>query len=227
LWWDRRLGLALVVLAAANGVGFWSYERALGVRPNDPGYSLLIYDVGGKISMVLLLLAPFAFAPLAIGRWLWLGAPLLAEIVFMRPWNYEPSRIGSHYVAPLLAVTAIAAACGVARNPRFTRAIVPCAIVVLLFFNDGVLRPGRWPYIVDWNAYGRAVALRDGGRDALIRRGEEGVWAVAAANPKVRLDPRPDPNFPGCPAYDTDARAFFASLAGRMPARICGGVPVP
>ncbi len=42
--------------------------------------------------MVVLLLAPFAFAPLVVGRWLLLALPLLAEIVFMRPWNYEPSR---------------------------------------------------------------------------------------------------------------------------------------
>jgi uncharacterized membrane protein len=226
LWWDRRIGLALVVLAMANGVGFWTFERAMGVRPNDPGYSLLIYNPAGKVSMLLLLLAPFAFAPLALGRWLLLGAPLLAEIVFMRPWNYEPSRIGSHYVAPLLAATALAAACGVARDPRFTRAIVPCAIIVMLLFNDAVLRPGRWPYVVDWNAYARAVALRESERSVLLRRGDEGVWAVAAANPNVRLDPRPDPHFPGCPAYDTDAAAFFSSLAGRMPLHLCGGVPV-
>jgi uncharacterized membrane protein len=226
LWWDRRIGLALVVLAMANGVGFWTFERAMGVRPNDPGYSLLIYNPAGKVSMLLLLLAPFAFAPLALGRWLLLGAPLLAEIVFMRPWNYEPSRIGSHYVAPLLAATALAAACGVARDPRFTRAIVPCAIIVMLLFNDAVLRPGRWPYVVDWNAYARAVALRESDRSVLLRRGDEGVWAVAAANPNVRLDPRPDPHFPGCPAYDTDAAAFFSSLAGRMPLHLCGGVPL-
>jgi uncharacterized membrane protein len=226
LWWDRRIGLALVVLAMANGVGFWTFERALGVRPNDPGYSLVIYNPAGKISMLLLLLAPFAFAPLAVGRWLLLGAPLLAEIVFMRPWNYEPSRIGSHYVAPLLAATALAAACGVARDPRFTRAIVPCAIIVMLLFNDAVLRPGRWPYIVNWNAYARAVALRESDRSVLLRRGDEGVWAVAAANPTVRLDPRPDPHFPGCPAYDTDAAAFFSSLTGHLPLHLCGGVPV-
>jgi len=60
----------------------------------------------------------------------------------------------------------------------------------------------------------------------LIRRSKEGVWAVAAANPKVRLDPRPDPHFPGCPAYDTNAAAFFASLTGRAPSSVCGGVPM-
>ncbi|HVN68213.1 MAG TPA: DUF2079 domain-containing protein [Candidatus Binatia bacterium] len=226
LWWDRRAGLALCVLATANCVGFWTFERALGVRPNDPGYSLQVFDAAGKASMVLLLLAPFAFSPLAIGRRLLLGAPLLAEIVFMRPWNYEPSRIGSHYIAPLLAATAVAAAFGVARDVRFARALVPCAVVVALLFNETVLRPGRWPYVVDWSAYARAAALRGSGEATTIRRGEEGVWAVAAANANVRLDPHPDPNFPNCPAYDTDARAFFSSLAGSAPQRVCGGVPL-
>lgn len=227
LWWDRRIGLALCVLAIANGVGFWTFERALGAHPNDPGYSWQIFDWGGKVSMVLLLLAPFAFSPLAAGRWLLLGAPLLAEIVFMRPWNYEASRIGSHYVAPLLAATGVAAAIGVAKDLRFLRAVVPCAIVVMLLFNDTVLRPGRWPYVVDWGAYARAVALRESGSAVLLRRGDEGVWAVAAANPNVRLDSRPDARFPNCPAYDTNASAFFTALAGRAPARLCGGVPLP
>ena len=39
----------------------------------------------------------------------------------------------------------------------------------MLLFNDTVLRPGRWPYIVDWNAYARAVAIREGGRAVLLR----------------------------------------------------------
>jgi hypothetical protein len=144
----------------------------------------------------------------------------------MQPWNYDPSRLGSHYVAPLLAGTAIAAAFGLGRVPGFARAMVPCALVVTLLFNDTVLRPGRWPYIVDWNAYARAVALRDSGQAELLPRRDEGVWAVSAANPNVRLDPRPDPKFARCPAYDTNAGAFFASLRGRAPARRCGGVPL-
>jgi uncharacterized membrane protein len=226
LWWDQRIGLALCVLAVTNGVGFWTFERAIGARPNDPGYSLEIFNIGSKISMVLLLLAPFAFAPLMVGRWLLLVAPLLAEIVFMRPWNYEPSRIGSHYIAPLLAVTAIAAAFGLARRPVLGRAVVPSALIVMLLFNDNVLRPGRWPYIVDWNAYSNAVQIRESGHAVVLFRRDEGVWAVAAANPDVRLDPRPDPLFPNCPAYDTNGAAFFAGLAGRPPPRLCGGVPI-
>jgi uncharacterized membrane protein len=225
IWWDRRIGLALLTLGVLNGVGFWTFERAFGVHPNDPGYSLSVYNPFGKLSMILLLLAPFAFAPLAAGRWLLLGIPLLAEIAFMKPWNYEPSRIGSHYIAPILAATAVAAAFGLASDSRFTRAVVPCALVVMLLFNDTVLRPGRWPYVVDWDAYARAVAIRDAAAPILLRRGDEGAWAIAAANPDVRLDPHPDPHFPGCPAYNTNAAAFFGSLFGRMPAHLCGGVP--
>jgi uncharacterized membrane protein len=226
IWWDRRIGVALAMLAVVNGAGFWLLERAAGVHPNDPGYSLQIFNPGSKVGMMVLLLAPFAFAPVAVGRWLLLAAPLLAEILFMRPWNYEPSRLGSHYVAPLMAATAAGAAFGVAREVRFARWMVPCALVAMLAFNDDVLRPGRWPFVVDWSAYERAVALRESGRSVLLARGDEGVWAVASANRSVRLDPRPDPHSPGCPAYDTDATAFFASLRGTMPAHLCGGVPL-
>ena len=227
IWWDRRIGFALAVLALCNGAGFWIAEHLATSSPNIPPYGVAISDPSGKLTMTFLLLAPFAFAPVAVGRWLLLAAPLLAEIVFMRPWNYEASRVGSHYTAALLAAASIAAAFGVRRYPAFARAMIPCALIVTLFiFNDTVLRPGRWPYIVDWNAYARATALRDGERGALLRRRDEGVWAVAAANSQVRLDPRPDPQYVACPAYDTNAAAFFASLAGRMPEHLCGGVPV-
>jgi uncharacterized membrane protein len=227
LWWDRRIGLVVGALALLNGAVFGIAERLMGAHPNVPSYGFAIYDAGGKLGMIALLLAPFAFAPVAIGRWLLLGAPMLAEIVFMKPWNYEPSRVGSHYTAPLLAATSVAAAFGLRRYAGFARAMLPCALVVMLIFNDTVVRLGRWPYVVDWRGYAAAVALRDGGRPALLFRRDEGAWAVAAANPQVRLDPKPDPKSPLCPAYDTNAPAFFASLRGQAPRRLCGGVPMP
>jgi hypothetical protein len=153
---------------------------------------------------------------------------MLVEIVFMQPWNYEPSRIGSHYTAPLLAAVSVAAIVGVRRFPKLVPAIIPCALLVtLVIFSDTAVRPGRWPYVVDWNAYRRAQTIRDASQTVLLPRREEGVWAVAAVNPRVQLDPRRDPHFVACPAYDTDARAFFRSLHGEMPAHLCGGVPVP
>lgn len=227
LWWDRRLGASIAALAALNGLAYAGIMALAHVHPNDPPYGWAVHDVSGKFTLVSLLFAPFAFAPLGIGRWLLLGIPLLAEVVFMGRWNYEASRIGSHYTAPLLASAAIAAALGMRRSPAFARAMIPCALIAtFLIFTDTALRPGRWPYIVDWNAYARAAAVAETTAPVTIPRREEGVWAIAAVNPRVRLDPHPDPLFVACPAYDTDARAFFASLAGRMPAALCGGVPV-
>ena len=226
LWWDRRIGLGTIAVALVAGATFIAVEHAGGAHPNVPGYSAMVYAPGSKLTMIVLLLLPFAFAPVMAGRMLLLGLPLLAEIVFMRPWNYEPSRVGSHYTVPLLVATAVAAAFGVRRVPQMASAIVPCAIVATLFLNDTGLHAGRWPYVVDWSAYAHAQALRDSRAAATLARGEEGVWAVAAANPRVRLDPQPDPRGQRCPAYDTDVRAFAASLAGRMPARLCGGVPL-
>ena len=227
IWWDRRIGIALLALAVVNGAAYWGIERLQGIHPNDPPCGWAVHDVSGKFTLVSLMLAPFAFAPVAVGRWLLLALPLLAEIVFMQPWNYEPSRIGSHYTAPLLAAAAIAAAFGLRRIPGFGRWMIPCALVVTLaIFNETDLRPGRWPYIVDWGAYAQAVAVRDGRAAVVLPRRDEGVWAVAAVNPQVRLDPRPDPLFVACPAYDTNAGAFFASLAGHPPQKLCGGVPV-
>jgi uncharacterized membrane protein len=225
-WWDRRIGWSTVAIACIAGVAFMAVERAAGVHPNVPGYSAIVYAPGSKLAMIVLLLLPFAFAPVMAGRVLLLGLPLLAEIVFMRPWNYEPSRVGSHYTVPLLAVTAIAAVFGLRRAPGMSAAVLPCAIVATLFFNDTGLHAGRWPYVVDWRAYTRATALRDSRAAVTLPRGEEGAWAVAAANPRVRLDPRPDARSANCPAYDTDFSAFVGSFAGRMPARLCGGVPL-
>ena len=147
----------------------------------------------------------------------------------MQPWNYEaePRRIALHRAA----AGRDGSRGGVRRAALrgLCAGMLPCALVVmLLIFNDTVLRPGRWPYIVDWSAYARAVAIRDGEpRRTACRGATKGVWAVAAANPRVRLDPHPDPHFVACPAYNTNARGVF-----RKPRRdtcrtaFCGGVPV-
>ncbi len=144
----------------------------------------------------------------------------------MQPWNYEPSRVGSHYTAPLLAATAIAAAFGVRGRRALSVAMVPCALLVTLFLNDTVLRVGRWPYVVDSNAYASAVALRDRAKPRCSHDATKACGRSPRSTRSVRLDPRPDPSFRNCPAYDRDARAFFASLDGHAPAHLCGGVPV-
>ena len=229
LWWDRRIGLWLTALALANGLAFAIAERVAGVQPSIPAYGFQIHDPSGKVSLILLLLAPFAFTPLALGRRLLLSLPLLAEIDLAKPWAFEISRIGSHWAAPLLAATSLAAALGMRSWPRAAKALVPCALIVGIFFSDTVLKPGRWPYVIDWQQYARAAGLRESSREVIVPREYEGVWAVAAVNPVVRLSRQSHDIGIKCPAYDRDARAFFASLrfGAAAAAPLCQGVPVP
>ena len=229
LWWDRRIGLALFGLAAVNGIAFVAFERLSNAHPSLPGYALHVDEPLQKLAFFAALLAPFAFAPLLL-RWrLLLAAPLVAELVFNRPWAYPIARIGTHWTAPLLAATALAAAYVVARHPRVATPMLACAVLCALFFNDTVLKIGRWPYVIDRSAYSAAAAMRDAPRDVVVRRTQEGAYVVAASNPHVLLA-KYDPAETGyCPAYNKNLRAFIASLGfATWPADVtlCGGVAV-
>ncbi len=183
-----------------------------------------------KLAFFAALLAPFAFAPLLLRRRLLLAAPLVAELIFNRPWAYPIARIGTHWTAPIVAATAIASAYVIAKHPRTATPILACAILCALFLNDTVLKIGRWPYVIDRPAYASAAALRTTQQYVTIRRPQEGAYVAAAANPHVILA-KYDPTESGyCPAYNKDARAFFASLnIGPWPPNttLCGGVPIP
>lgn len=229
LWWDRRIGIAVTVLAVVNGLAFTAYEHLAHVVPSIPAYALHVDDPLDKLVFFIAVLAPFAFAPLRLGWRLMLGLPLVAELTLNRPWAYPIAHIGTHWTASLFAACAIASAYVVARYPRFATPMLVCAIVCALFFNDTVLKIGRWPYVVDWNAYRSAADLRDRGGAVTIPRHEEGRYAVAAANPAVRLSPYKGREAGFCPAYDTNAAAFFAAMRIRpWPPRVtlCEGVPV-
>ena len=228
LWWDRRIGIAVAGLALANGVGFVVAEHLAGAHPSLPAYSLHVDDPAAKLAFFAALLAPFAFAPLLLRRRVLLAAPLIAELTFNRPWAYPIARIGTHWTAPLFAATALAAAYAVAKYPRVATPMLVCAILCALTINDTVLKIGRWPYVVDRTAYARVVALRAARGDVVVARHDEGAYVAAAANPHVRLA-KYDPREGGCPAYDRDAQAFFASLGfGTWPpgTTLCGGVPI-
>ncbi|MEA2689309.1 MAG: hypothetical protein QOD51_1916 [Candidatus Eremiobacteraeota bacterium] len=229
LWWDRRIGVAIATLAVVNGIAFVVVEHLANAHPSLPGYALRIDDPLQKLAFFAALLAPFAFAPLLLRRRLLLAAPLAAELVFNLPWAYPIARTGTHWTAPIVAATALAAAYVVAKHPRSATPILACAILCALFLNDTVLKIGRWPYVVDRTAYAAAAALRASPNDVTIRRPQEGAYVVAASNPHVVLA-KYDPHETGyCPAYDKDAGAFFASLGfGAWPANgtLCGGVPV-
>jgi uncharacterized membrane protein len=229
LWWDRRIGIALAALAVVNGLAFVIFEHLTGARPSLPGYSLHVDAPLEKLAFFAALLAPFAFAPLLL-RWrLLLAAPLVAELVFNKPWAYPIARIGTHWTAPLVAATALAAAYAVAKYPRAATPVLAAAVLCALFLNDTVLKIGRYPYVVDRSAYSSAMALRNAKEFVVVHRPAEGRYVVAASNPHVLLA-KYDPTETGyCPAYDKDPRAFFASLGfGAWPpgTTLCGGVPV-
>jgi hypothetical protein len=229
VWWDRRIGVALAILAALNGAAFALYERAAGAHPSLPQYSLHVDDPFGKAVFFAALLLPFAFAPLWLGRRALLGAPIAAELVFNRPWAYPIARIGTHWTASALIAAALASAYALAKYPRLATPVLACAIASALLLNDTVLKAGRWPYVVDWKAYAYAAQLGRSQVRAMIERPHEGVYAVAAANPNVQLRPRGVYEVGYCPAYDRNARAFFASIGiGAWPGGVtlCQGVPV-
>jgi uncharacterized membrane protein len=229
LWWDRRIGLAIAGLALVNGSAFILVERLVHAHPSLPGYSFHIDDPLVKLSFFAALLAPFAFAPLLL-RWrIVLAAPLVAELLFNRPWAYPIARIGTHWTAPIVTATALAAAYIIAKQPRIATPMLACAILCALFLNDTVLKIGRWPFVIDRTAYAAATHLRTAQNDVIVRRPQEGAYVVAASNPHVLLA-KYDPTETGyCPAYNKDSRAFFASLGvGAWPANttLCGGVAI-
>ncbi|HTW83050.1 MAG TPA: DUF2079 domain-containing protein [Candidatus Sulfotelmatobacter sp.] len=230
LWWDRRIGLSIVALAVVNGLGFVLAEHLHGASPSIPGYGLHVIGPLDKLAFFAAVLFPFAFMPLRLGWRLLLGAPLVAELLFNGPWAYTITRIGTHWTASVVIACALATAYVVGRTPRAAPWVLGCAIVSALTINDTVLKPGRWPFVVDRPAYASAAALRGTQRTVHVARTDEGVYAVAATDPHLWLD-RYDPGARAayCPAYDTDARAFFASVGiGRWPSgtTLCGGVPV-
>ncbi|HXW59040.1 MAG TPA: DUF2079 domain-containing protein [Solirubrobacteraceae bacterium] len=230
LWWDRRLGLGIAALALLNGLGFVALERLAHAQPSLPAYGLHVDDPLAKLAFFAALLAPFAFAPLWLGARLLLALPLVAELTLNGPWAYPIARIGTHWAAPLAIATALGAAVVVAARPRWATAVLVCAVLCALTINDTVLKLGRWPYVVDRTAYAAALRLRDSGAAAEIPRHAEGVYAVAAPNRRITLAPYVRGEAGYCPAYDTNARAFLASIGlGAWPrgVRLCAGVPLP
>jgi uncharacterized membrane protein len=229
LWWDRRIGLWIVALAVVNGGAFVVAEWLHGAHSASPEYALYVRDPLPKLEFFVAVLAPFAFLPLRLGWRLLLGAPLAAELVFSAPWAYQITRIGTHWTASVVVATALAAAVAIARVPRAAPVVLCFAVLCALTINDTVLKLGRWPFIVDRAAYARAVALRTQTSYVHLPRPQEGVWAVSAANPNVALDLYHPGEAGYCPGFNTNARAFFASLGwGRWPddTTLCGGVAV-
>jgi uncharacterized membrane protein len=189
LWYDRRLGIAGIVIGLTNWFGYaWLQHRA-GYIPHDPGYRL--YDPHWLTHLAFLaeVLAPFAFLPLLLGRVALLALPFVLEITLNAPWlgGQEFAHGGNFYTIPLVSVIAIGAVVAAARYPQRVRYVLPCAVVMMLFFNTTVLRLGRHEYPPDWPAYCAAKAASRDGRVHVYGHDREAVFAIAASNLNVHF----------------------------------------
>jgi uncharacterized membrane protein len=203
LWYERRIGVSVAALSVVNGAAYYSAVSALGYRPSHPGYQLAGHDWPRHLAFLTEVLAPFAFAPLALGVRILLAAPLVAEITLNGPWAYPLARAGTHWTEPLVSLIAIGAALAMARRPRFAYAAIGCSLVMALFFNVTVLHPGRHLFAPDPCRYARARAVALSGTPATYRAEDEGEFVVASANPNVVLVGRAVPMRDPKPAWVT------------------------
>jgi uncharacterized membrane protein len=189
LWYDRRLGVAGIVIGLMNWFGYAWIQHRFGYLPHDPGYRL--YDPHWLTHLAFLaeVLAPFAFLPLFLGRAALLALPFVFEITFNAPWmgGQEFAHGGYFYTIPLVCVIAIGAVAAGAKYPQRVRFVLPCAIVMMLFFNTTVLRLGRHEYPPDWPAYCAAKAASLDGRYHAYAFDQEADFAIAASNPNVHF----------------------------------------
>jgi uncharacterized membrane protein len=187
LWYDRRLGLAVTALAVLNGAIYYTIVNSFGHHPISPLYGLHINWWPQDTAFVLEVLAPFAFAPLALGWRVLLALPLLAEITMNMTWPYPMARAGTHYSVPFVTLVAIGAAAAVARRPAFASYAVVCSAIMAVFFNVTVLHFGRHLYPPATAAYARARQIALSGQTYVYTRNEEGAFVIASPNLNVRL----------------------------------------
>lgn len=184
--YDRRLGLSVAALAALN-VGLYELaEHLTGVRTVRPDYAPADPHWAQQIAFLLEILAPFAFAPLALGARILLAAPVLAELALAQHWPFPLFQAGTYYSIPLLSLIAVGAAYAVAKRPAFARAVPVTAVLMALFFNVTVLHIGRRPFSED----PQYATARAWSRTTAVVRfpcEDQGAWVVASADPNAQL----------------------------------------
>lgn len=187
LWYDRRIGTAVAVLAALNGVAYNAILAAHGQHAPVPHYGARVLYPLQDTAFLIEILVPFAFAPLWL-RWrALLALPLLAELFLaMNRDGFPMARAGTHYTEPLIALCAIGAAVVLRERPQLARWAAALSVVMALFFNTTVLHFGRHLYTAD-SRYARARELASTGETATFAREQQGEWAVAAGNVQARI----------------------------------------
>ena len=186
LSYDRRIGLAVATLSAINFCGYELAEHLSGVATIHPQYALHDPDWPKQLAFFIEVLAPFAFAPLALGWRILLAAPLLAELMLAQNWPVPLFQAGEYYSAPLLSLVTIASAFAVAQRPVFARAMPATALVMALFFNVTVLHLHRHPFAPD-PQYQVARAWAASTRAVQFPCEDQGAWVVASPNTNAHL----------------------------------------
>ncbi len=184
--YERRIGLPMAVLAAVNFGAYELGEHLARVAPIHPQYALSDPEWPKQLAFFAEVLAPFAFAPLALGWRVLLAAPLAAELMFAKHWGVPLFQAGEYYSIPLITIIAIASAYVVAQRPAFARAIPVTAVVMAIFFNVTVVHIHRHPFATDPQyAIARKWALSD--RPVQFPCEDQGAWVVASGNTNAQL----------------------------------------
>ena len=184
--YDRRLGLSVAALCAVNFGAYQIAERLTGVQTVRPPYALSDPQWPKQLAFFLEILAPFAFAPLALGWLVLLAAPLIAELAFAQNWPFPLFQAGTYYSIALVTLIAIASAYVVAKRPRFARVVPVTALLMALLFNVTVVHFGRHLFAED-PQYGIARAWGASSRPVRFPCEDQGAWVVASANPNAQL----------------------------------------
>lgn len=186
LLYDRRLGVAVLLLGLVN-VGAYEYsERISHVAAVRPPYALRDPGILQQLAFFAEVLAPFAFAPLRLGWRVLLAAPLAAELMLAQGWPFPLYQAGVYYDIPLIVTIAIASAYVAARVPRFARVMPATALVMAIGFNVTVMHFGRHPFAQD-PQYAAAAAWSRTAQAVTFPCEDQGAWVVASPNLHAKL----------------------------------------
>jgi uncharacterized membrane protein len=187
VFYDRGIGVGVLLLALVNVGGYELAERLTGVLPVRPAYALRDSDILRQCAFFAEVLAPFAFAPLRLGWRILLAAPLAAELMLAQGWAFPLYQAGGYYTISLVTLIAIAAAYVVAQKPRFAWYMPPAAAVMALAFNVTVLHVGRKPFSPD-PQYAIAQAWARSNQPVTFGCEDQSAWVVASPNLRAKLE---------------------------------------
>ncbi len=188
IWYDRRIGISVAALAAANGIIYYAILALHHQHNAVPRYHLAILYPPQDLAFLIEILAPFAFAPLFL-RWrVLLALPLLAELFMaVNRDGFPMARAGTHYTEPLVALCAVGAAVVMRQRPSLAKWALALSVVMALFFNTTVLHFGRRLYITDEPAYRHWQALVRRQQPAVFEPEQQSQWAIAAGDLEARI----------------------------------------